>query len=121
MATIYSRIGGEPALNAASDLLYNKISETRSLNRFFEDVDLAAQKIKMKNFLILLLTGRAERSEEKMHDSHAHLIERGLDDSHFDTVGLLLKETLEELDVPGHFIGQILEAVEVLRDPVLGR
>lgn len=121
MTTPYTSIGGEPALTAASDLLYDKIANTESLKRFFKDVDLSAQKLKMKKFLILLLTGRAERSEERMHESHKHLVKEGLNNSHFDTVGGLLKETLEELDVPGHFIGQTLEAVEVLRDPILGR
>ncbi|MCF8474310.1 MAG: group 1 truncated hemoglobin [Emcibacter sp.] len=119
--TLYSDIGGEPAVNAAVDIFYNKVTQTNSLDPFFVDTDVTRQRGKMKKFLTLLMSGVAEHSDVYMRNSHAHLIERGLDDNHFNTVGQLLKETLEELHVPGDFIGQILGAVESLRDPVLGR
>ncbi len=121
MKTLYSDIGGEPAVNAAVDLFYTKISHENSLDPFFEDIDMPKQRSKMKKFLTLLMTGQAGNSSDYMRSSHSHLTERGLNDGHFDTVGQLLKETLEELNVPGNFIAQILGAVEGLRNPVLNR
>jgi len=121
MTTLYANIGGEAAVNAAVDLFYNKISVTSSLDPFFKDISKIKQGKKMKKFLTLLMTGQADNSSDYMRDSHSHLITKGLNDSHFDTVGQLLTETLEELNVPGNFISQILDAVEGLRDPVLGR
>ncbi len=121
MTTLYSDIGGGPAVNAAVDLFYDKISHENSLDSFFKDIDFTTQRGKMKKFLTLLMTGQAENSSDYMRRSHSHLKDRGMDDSHFDTVGLLLKETLEELNVPSNFIAQILGAVEGLRDPVLNR
>ncbi|MCK5424213.1 MAG: group 1 truncated hemoglobin [Emcibacter sp.] len=121
MTTLYSNIGGEPSVNAAVDLFYVKISNENTLDPFFGDIDQPKQRSKMKKFLTLLMTGQAEHSSDYMRRSHSHLIERGLDDNHFDTVGQLLKETLEELNVPGNFIAQILGAVEGLRNPVLNR
>jgi len=121
MTTLYSDIGGEAAVNAAVDLFYDKISHENSLDLFFKDMNVSTQRGKMKKFLTLLMTGQAENSSDYMRSSHSHLKERGLDDSHFNTVGHLLKETLEELNVPGNFIAQILGAVEGLRDPILNR
>jgi len=121
MTTLYDDIGGQPAVNAAVDVFYTKISDTESLDPFFKNMDDMQQRGKMKKFLTLLMTGQAENSSEYMRNSHSHLSEKGINDGHFDTVGSLLKETLEELNVPTNFIGQILGAVESLRDPVLNR
>ncbi|PCI51230.1 MAG: group 1 truncated hemoglobin [Alphaproteobacteria bacterium] len=121
MTTLYSDIGGAPAVNAAVDLFYDKISGESTLDPFFVDMDKIRQRGKMKKFLTLLMTGQTENSSDYMRRSHSHLMEKGLNDSHFDTVGQLLKETLEELNIPGNFIAQILGAVEGLRDPVLNR
>lgn len=119
--TLYSDIGGAAAVDAAVDLFYTKISNENSLDPFFGDIDFTKQRSKMKKFLTLLMTGQAEHSADYMRNSHSHLMDRGLNDDHFNTVGLLLKETLEELNVPGNFITQILGAVEGLRDPILNR
>ena len=121
MTKLFNDIGGAAAINAAVDLFYSKIMATESLNRFFQDVDVIKQRGKMKKFLTLLTSGKAQNSGDYMRTSHAHLSERGINDGHFDTVGRLLKETLEELSVPRNFIDQILGAVECLRDPVLNR
>ncbi|MCF6214989.1 MAG: group 1 truncated hemoglobin [Emcibacter sp.] len=121
MTTLYDDIGGKSAVNAAVDIFYSKISNTESLNPFFGKMDYPQQRGKMKKFLTLLMSGQAENSSEYMRSSHSHLSEKGLNDGHFDTVGGLLKETLEELSVPTNFIDQILGAVESLRDPVLNR
>ncbi|MBL4802511.1 MAG: group 1 truncated hemoglobin [Emcibacter sp.] len=121
MSTLYENIGGAPAVNAAVDLFYNKISAENSLTTFFKDMNMTQQKSKMKKFLTLLMTGQAESSHEYMRNSHKHLVEEGLNDHHFDTVGALLKDTMKELNIPYNFIDQILGAVEDLRDPVLNR
>jgi len=121
MTTLYDDIGGQPAVDAAVDIFYTKISTTESLDPFFKNMDYEQQRGKMKKFLTLLMSGKAQNSSQYMRDSHSHLMEKGLNDGHFDTVGSLLKETLEELNVPTNFIGQILGAVEGLRDPVLNR
>ncbi|WP_339860575.1 group 1 truncated hemoglobin [Paremcibacter congregatus] len=121
MTNLYTQIGGEPAVDAAVDIFYDKINSEKSLDPFFADIDMPQQRGKMKKFLTLLMTGKAENSGEYMRRSHQNLGQKGINDTHFDTVGNLLKETLEELSVPGDFIGQILGAVESLRDPVLNR
>ncbi|MBL4612731.1 MAG: hypothetical protein JKY91_03210, partial [Emcibacter sp.] len=53
MTTLYTNIGGAPAVNAAVDLFYNKISAATSLQTFFKDTNMTQQRSKMKKFLTL--------------------------------------------------------------------
>ena len=43
MTTLYDQIGGEPAVNAAVDLFYEKVLTDPRINHFFADVDMAKQ------------------------------------------------------------------------------
>ena len=56
-----------------------------------------------------------------MREGHAHLVERGLDDSHFDAVMENLGATLKELNVPDDLIAQAAAIAESTRNDVLGR
>jgi hemoglobin len=56
-----------------------------------------------------------------MRDGHAHLVERGLNDDHFDAVKDNLGKALRELEVPEEKVAEVLTIVESTRDDVLGR
>jgi hemoglobin len=56
-----------------------------------------------------------------MRKAHANLIERGLDDSHFDAVVELLGDTLEDLGVGRETILGVAAVAESVRDDILGR
>ncbi len=56
-----------------------------------------------------------------MRTAHAHLVARGLNDSHFNAVAENLKLTLEELKVPEPLVKQVLTIAESTRSDVLGR
>ncbi|MFN3582979.1 hypothetical protein [Phenylobacterium sp.] len=56
-----------------------------------------------------------------MRRGHAHLVARGLDDSHFDAVVENLAATLKELGVGDAEIGEVANIAESVRDDVLGR
>jgi hemoglobin len=48
--TLYERIGGEPAVNAAVDIFYRKVLNDHRINRFFDNVDMEKQAAKQKAF-----------------------------------------------------------------------
>ena len=56
-----------------------------------------------------------------MRKGHAHLVKRGLDDSHFDAVVEDLGATLKELKVPDNLIAQVAAIAETTRNDVLGK
>lgn len=121
MSSLLDVIGGPAAVEVAVGILYKKISADPAINRFFFDVDMAAQHRKMKHFLTLLLSGAAHNAEAYMRSAHANAVAQGLNDGHFDRVAGHLQATLEELGVPADVVAEIISAAASLRDPVLGR
>jgi hemoglobin len=119
--TLYERIGGEPAVNIAVDIFYRKVLNDHRINRFFENVDMEKQAAKQKAFLTMAFGGPHNYTGEDMRKGHAHLVKRGLDDSHFDAVVEDLVATLVELSVPQELIDEVVALCETTRNDILGR
>jgi len=118
---LFDKIGGEAAVNAAVDIFYRKVLADDRINNFFEGVDMDAQAAKQKAFLTLAFGGPSNYSGKDMRDGHAHLVAKGLNDSHFDAVMENLGATLEELKVPADLIGEAAAIAESTRNDVLGK
>jgi hemoglobin len=119
--SVYERIGGEPAVNAAVDIFYRKVLSDHRINRFFDNVDMEKQAAKQKAFLTMAFGGPHNYTGEDMRKGHVHLVKMGLDDSHFDAVVENLGATLEELNVPQEIITEVVAICETTRNDVLGR
>jgi len=119
--SLFDRIGGEAAVNAAVDIFYRKVLADDRINQFFEGVDMDKQAAKQKAFLTMAFGGPHNYTGEDMRKGHAHLVERGLNDSHFDAVMENLGATLKELNVPDDLITQAAAIAESTRNDVLGR
>jgi len=119
--TLFDQLGGEAAVNAAVDIFYRKVLADYRINRFFENVDMEKQAAKQKAFLTMAFGGPHNYTGEDMRKGHAHLVQMGLDDSHFDAVMEHLGATLTELNVPQDLIDQVAAIAESTRNDVLGR
>lgn len=119
--SLYDRIGGEAAVNAAVDIFYRKVLADDRIKEFFDDVDMDRQAAKQKAFLTMVMGGPNNYSGKDMREGHAHLVKRGLNDSHFDAVMEDLGATLQELNVPAEFIAEAAAIAESTRNDVLGR
>jgi hemoglobin len=119
--SLYEEIGGEGAVNAAVDIFYRKVLKDERINRFFEGVDMEKQAAKQKAFLTMAFGGPHNYSGEDMRKGHAHLVAKGLNDSHFDAVMEHLGGTLKELNVPDNLIAQAAAVAESTRNDVLGK
>jgi len=119
--SVYERIGGEGAVNAAVDLFYRKVLADDRINSFFEGTDMGKQAAKQKAFLTMALGGPNNYSGADMRKGHAHLVERGLNDTHFDAVMEHLGATLKELGVADDLIGEAAAIAESTRNDVLGK
>ncbi len=118
-ASLYERIGGDATVNAAVDLFYRKILADDRINQFFEGVDMDKQSAKQKAFLTMAFGGPGNYSGEDMRKGHAHLVAKGLDNSHFDAVIENLGATLTELNVPADLISEAAAIAESTRNDVL--
>ena len=119
--SLFERIGGEPAVEAAVDLFYRKVLSDDVISHFFDSTDMDGQRAKQKSFLTMVFGGPNEYTGEDLRTAHASLVENGLDDSHFDAVAGHLHATLTELDVPGDLIDEIMTLAGGTRAEVLNR
>ncbi len=121
MSTLYERLGGEAAMQAAVETFYRRMLLDDRVSRFFDTVDMDGQIAKQKAFLTMAFGGPAHYSGKELADGHAHLIEKGLDDTHVDVVLEHLAGTLEELGVDADTVSETIAIAESTRDSVLGR
>ena len=122
MSSLYERIGGEVAINAAVDLFYNKVLADGRIKHFFTNTDMVRQRQHQKMFLTYAFGGLPNYSGQGMRGAHAHLVEKlGLKDSHFNAVLENLGSALKELNVPGDMIAEAAAIAESVRSDVLGK
>ncbi len=121
MATLYERLGGKDAVDAAVDIFYRKVLADDRINEFFENVDMDAQAAKQKSFLTMVFGGPNNYSGKDMREGHKHLVERGLNDSHVDAVIENLGNTLKELGVEDADIQEVADIANSVRDDILNR
>lgn len=119
--SLFDKIGGEAAVNAAVDIFYRKVLNDYRINRFFDHVDMEAQVAKQKAFLTMAFGGPNNYTGQDMRQAHARLVKMGLDGSHFDAVVEHLDATLKELNAPPELISQVLAIAGSTRNDVLGK
>lgn len=120
MATLYEKLGGEPAINAAVDIFYRKVLNDARIAHFFDGVDMDRQIAKQKAFLTMAFGGPNNYTGLDMRKAHAHLVAKGLNGSHFDAVVENLATTLKELGVKDEDIGSVAAIAASVRSDVLG-
>lgn len=120
-ASLFDRLGGEAAINAAVDIFYDKVLDDYRINRFFSKTDMAKQAAHLKAFMTVAFGGPNEYTGRSLRDGHARLVNLGLNDSHFDAVMEHLGATLQELNAPAELIAEAASLVESVRGDVLGK
>ena len=120
-STLYERVGGNSAVVAVVNLLYDRIIKDPLLLPFFDGIDLRRQKSKLVAFLSTVFGGSTRYSGEDLRQAHGHLVARGLSDQHFDAIADHLQSTMEELSVPATLVEEIMAIVETTRNDVLNR
>lgn len=119
--SLYERIGGEAAVNAAVELFYKKVLNDSRINRFFNNTDMDEQISKQKAFFTMAFGGPNEYTGKDMRTAHADLVKMGLNDSHFDAVMEHLGDTMKELEVPEDLIAEAAAIAEGARNDVLSK
>ncbi|EQC47333.1 group 1 truncated hemoglobin [Bacteriovorax sp. Seq25_V] len=121
MSSLFEKIGGRDAVNAAVDVFYNKVLADSRINKFFEGIDMASQRRKQIMFLTYAFGGPNNYDGENMRVAHEKLVLEGLNDEHFNAVVENLGATLKELGVPDDLIAEAAAIAESTRSDVLGR
>jgi hemoglobin len=120
--TLYERIGGKEAVNAAVDRFYDIMLADERVKRFFTDTNMDKQRQHQKNFVSLALGGPNDYNGRDMREGHRHLVEQqGLNDEHFDATVENLVTALRDLNVPEDIIAEVGAVLETTRNDVLCR
>ncbi|MEJ6007194.1 group 1 truncated hemoglobin [Paucibacter sp. AS339] len=120
-ATLFEKLGGAAAVDAAVDIFYRKVLMDASISAYFESVDMEKQRAKQKAFLTMVFGGPTDYTGKDMRTAHAPLVQRGLNDAHFDAVAGHLQATLEQLGVAPELTAQVMALAGSTRNDVLGR
>lgn len=116
--SVYERIGGEPAVDAAVDIFYRKVLADDHISHYFDTVDMEQQAAKQKAFLTMAFGGPNSYTGSDMREGHKHM---NLDESHFDAVMGHIAATLKELGVNDQDIAEVAAIANSVKDDVLNR
>lgn len=116
--SLYERLGGEAAVDAAVDVFYRKVLSDDRISHFFDTVDMDAQRAKQKAFLTVAFGGPNSYTGKDLRTAHAHM---KLTEAHFDAVIENLGGTLKELGVPDALIGEAAAIALSTKKDVLNR
>lgn len=121
MKSLYERLGGAAAVDAAVDIFYRKMLADDRVNYFFDNTDMDRQIAKQKAFLTMVLGGPNEYTGKDMREGHKHLVSKGLGDLHVDVVIEHLGSTLKELGAAEADIAEVAALANSVRNDVLNR
>lgn len=122
MTTLYERLGGAAAIDAAVDIFYDKVLADGRISHFFSNTDMARQRSHQKAFLTYAFGGGPAYSGLGMRAAHQGLVDKlGLNEGHFDAVVENLAATLAGLGVSDALIGEVAAVAVSIKDDVLCR
>lgn len=119
--SLFDRIGGAGAVDAAVDLFYRKVLADHRINKFFESADMNAQREKQKAFLTMAFGGPNNYSGKDLRSAHAKLVQDGMNEFHFGAVAEHLQETLTELGVASDLIREVMTIAGSTKADVLSQ
>lgn len=118
MSSLFERIGGKPAVEAAVDLFYRKVLSDDRISHFFDSIDMDRQRAKQKAFLTMAFGGPHNYSGKDMRAAHAKM---QLTEEHFNAVVENLAATLKELGVGDAEIGEVATIAGSVKNDVLNK
>ena len=122
MSSLFERIGGEAAVDAAVDKFYEKVLADERIKHFFEGVDMQRLARHQKRFMTYAMGGLPDYPGQTLRAAHKGLVENmGLNDAHFDAVLEDLGAALQDLGVADDLVAEAAAIVESTRGDVLNR
>lgn len=122
IATLFERLGGEPAVEAVVENFYTRVMEDSRINHFFAGIDMKKQREHQIAFLRFTFGGSSYYRGLSLRNAHQNLVEEfGLRDEHFNAVFEHLVSTLKDLRVREDLIKEVGENLESIRSYILNK
>lgn len=116
--SLYQKLGGKAAMEAAIDAFYVKVLADDRVKHFFDDVSMDKQRRKQKEFLSAAFGGPLPWIGKDMRKAHEGM---GLTEVHFNAIAENLVNTLKDLKIKQELIDQVVAVALTTKDDVLGR
>jgi len=116
--SLYARIGGEAAVDAAVDVFYRRVLGDELISHHFDTVDMDRQRAKQKAFLTYAFGGPNSYTGRDLRTAHAKM---KLTEQDFDAVIGHLVATLQQLKVPPDLIESAGKIALSVKNDVLNR
>jgi len=114
--TLFEKIGGMDAVNAAVDIFYSKVLADELISHFFTNTNIKTQAGKQKAFLAYAFGAPLPYTGKNMREAHSHM---NLTEDHFNAVAGHLVTTLKELNVAQDLIDEVVVIAMSTKDDVL--
>jgi hemoglobin len=111
----------EGAIAAAVDKFYEKVLADDRVNGFFKGVDMDRQRAMQTAFLTYAFGGPNKYEGRDLRHAHAHLVAKGLNDTHFDVIVEHLGATLKEMGIGDEDIAHAAKIANSVRKDVLNQ
>lgn len=109
-------MGGEPALEKAVNIFYDKVVVEPKLEKFFKDANMDSLRAHQYNFMKIAFTSAPADIGDIISKEHARLLkDGGLKESHFDVMASHLKATLEGMGLAKADIDEVSATVGQFR------
>lgn len=115
--TLFLRLGGIDAVNAAVDIFYEKVLADDRISQFFQHTDMTSQAKKQKAFLAFAFGAPTNYTGKDMRKAHAGM---ALTEIHFNAVIEHLTDTLKQLNVDPDLIKEAIDIATSTKHHVLG-
>jgi len=115
-ATLYDRLGGEPAVGAVVNEFYDRVLADERVAHHFDDVDMADQRSHQTKFLSAVTGGPMTYEGDDMETAHEGL---AITDDEFDAIATHLDGALREFDVADADREAVMETVEGYRGDIV--
>ena len=116
--TLYSQLGGEPAIEAATKLLVQKRHKDSMLSHYFVNMDEKYHQIFLKKYLIMFTGGPKIYDWRDLREAHKDL---ELQDEDFNQLMVLIEETLNDLGVSQDLTSRFCSGAQTLRKEILNK
>ena len=116
--SIYHRLGGQPAIDAAVELFYVKVLADKTVNQHFEGINIAKLKARQKQFLAAAFGGPVPYTGKNLRKAHRNL---DLKESDFNAIAGHLQATLKELKIDDKLIAEVMAVAASTKDDVLDK
>eukprot|EP00397_Hematodinium_sp_SG-2012_P052238 GEMP01061661.1.p1 GENE.GEMP01061661.1~~GEMP01061661.1.p1 ORF type:complete len:356 (+),score=87.36 GEMP01061661.1:121-1188(+) len=115
--SLFTRIGGEAAVNSVVDELYDILQQDQRVAPYFAATDISKLIHHQKNFLTYAFGGVEEYSGQPIEEAHHEL---GITEVAFEAVVEDLGKVLESIGVGEELAQEVLQVVNGTKDEVMG-